>query len=288
MGWIKRNLFFTIGGVIALALLGGAAYYNFTNWRDDNNELAQVKDAYDKLKNCYSQTPTPSETNILTEKLQEQQLRSWIGQARAHFVPIAPIPNPGNGVVTTEAFAGSLRNTIHDMQVAAVDANVELPADYSFSFAAERNLVMFSPGSLNALALHLGEVKAICDVLFDAKVNGIDSIQREVVSDNDAAGPQSDYLAEKTTTVGLATVTPYAITFRCFSGDLGNVLAELASSNHGFIVTGVNVMPAGGVTVPGGVGPSPDAPPPNGQLQTVLDEQLLRVSLGIEVVELNQ
>jgi hypothetical protein len=176
------------------------------------------------------------------------------------------------------------------MQLAAVDANVDLPDDYSFSFAAERNLVTFSPGSLDALASHLGEIKAICDVMFDAKVNGIDSIQREIVSDNDAAGPQSDYLTEKTRTMDSATITPYAITFRCFSGDLGQVLSMLASSNHGFIVTGINVMPAGGVAGQGADMQQPVTPPvvAGGGLQTVLDEQLLRVSLGIEVVKLTK
>ncbi|HEV2453857.1 MAG TPA: Amuc_1100 family pilus-like protein [Verrucomicrobiae bacterium] len=289
MGWIKRNLFFTIGGVIALAFLGAAIYYNLESWNHNRKAFASLQEAYGELQNYYNQKPTPSETNILTEQLEEKQLRDWIGQARAHFAPIAPIPNPPNGVVTTEAFAGSLRKTIHDMQLAAVDANVDLPADYSFSFAAERNLVTFSPNSLNELASHLGEVKAICDVMFDAKVNGIDNIQREVVSDNDSAGPQSDYLAEKTRTVDMATITPYAITFRCFSGDLGRVLSKLASSNHGFIVTGINVMPAGGEGGSGGGNQDGNnQPPPNGELQTVLDEQLLRVSLGIEVVKLTK
>ncbi|HUA65759.1 MAG TPA: Amuc_1100 family pilus-like protein [Alphaproteobacteria bacterium] len=287
MGWIKRNLYFTIGGVIALALLGWSMYYNFTSWRHNNTSLDLVHKAYDDLKNYYNQVPTPSETNIFIENLQREQLTNWISQARAHFIPIAPIPDPADGVVTTEAFSRGLSKTIHDMQVAAVEENVDLPADYGFSFAAERNLVTFSPGSLNALASHLGEVKAICDILFAARVNGIDIIQREVVSDNDAAGPQSDYLAEKTTTLDLATITPYAITFRCFSGDLGNVLSRLASSDHGFIVTGINVTPAGGaMTAANGTGNQPT--PTSTGLVTVLDEQLLRVSLGIEVVKLNK
>lgn len=298
MGWIKRNLFFTVGGVIALALLAAAVYYNYKSWRHNRDSLEKLSEAYSQLRQDYDQTPNPSETNIVTARLQEQQLQAWIAQAHTHFVPIPPIPNPPNGVVTTEGFAGGLRTTIHKLQVEAVNENVDLPADYSFSFAAERNLVTFSPGSLNAMAAHLGEVKAICEVLFDAKVNGIDIIQREIVSDNDTAGPQSDYLAEKTRTVGdLATITPYAVTFRCFSSDLAEVLAKLAASNHGFIVTGINVMPAGGMAVTGvdgnqmpGMG-NPNANPngnPNGELQTVLDEQLLRVSLGIEVVKLTK
>ena len=285
MGWIKRNLYFTIGGVIALALLGWSMYYNFTSWHHNNTAWGSVQSAYTDLHNYYQGDPTPSEPNIAIEHSQERQLRDWIGQARAHFVPIPPIPNPTNGVVTTEAFSRGLSKTIHDLQVAAVEENVELPADYSFSFAAERNLVTFSPGSLNALASHLGEVKALCDILFSSKINGIDSIQREVVSDNDTAGPQSDYLAEKTTATDLGTKTPYAVTFRCFSGDLGTVLSKLASSDHGFIVTGINVMPASGVA---SSNTQNNPPPPSNGLVTVLDEQLLRVSLGIEVVKLNK
>ncbi|HEX3626036.1 MAG TPA: Amuc_1100 family pilus-like protein [Verrucomicrobiae bacterium] len=289
MGWIKRNLYFTIGGLIALAFLGWAIYYNFTNWRDDNNALAKVNDAYARLKDDYGQKPTPSEANINAANQQEKQLRDWIGKAREHFVPIPPIPDPTNGVVTPDSFSGTLRKTIRDLQLAAENANVDLPEDYGFSFAAERNLVTFSPGSLNALASHLGDVKAICDVMFDAKVNGIDSIQREIVSDNDTAGPQSDYLSQKTQTVDMATKTPYAITFRCFSRDLGNVLAKFASSNHGFVVTGINVLPASGFGAEGGGGNQQENQPAsqNG-MQTVLDEQLLRVSLGLEVVKLTK
>jgi hypothetical protein len=293
MGWIKRNLYFTILGVVALALLGSAIYYNVKSWSNDNSALASVKQDYDQLAQLYGQKPTPSETNIVTEKLQEQQLQDWIGQARAHFVPTPPIPNPTNGVVTMTALSESLGRTIRELQVAATDANVELPPEaggYSFSFAAERNQLTFSPGSLDAMASHLGQVKAICEVMYDAKVNGIDSIQREVISDNDAAGAQSDYLTEKTKTVDMATITPYAITFRCFSADLGNVLSKFASSNHGFIVTGINVMPAEGLTGQGG-NPQPNedgSPNQNGGLQTVLDEQLLRVTLGLEVVTLTK
>ncbi|HTV43642.1 MAG TPA: Amuc_1100 family pilus-like protein [Candidatus Sulfotelmatobacter sp.] len=294
MGWIKRNLLFTIGGVIALALLGASIFYNYKSWRHNSDSWAALQSAYNELGNDYKQVPTPAQTNIDMARLQERQLRDWIALAHAHFVPVAPIPNPPNGVVTPTALSESLRRTIHDMQVQAVAANVEVPDDYSFSFVAERNLLTFSPGSLNALASHLGEVKAICDILFDAKINGIDNIQREMISENDNAGPQSDYLTERSRTVGdLAVITPYAVTFRCFSGDLGNVLAKMASSDHCFIVTGINVRPAAGVNAAQGQNPPPPPPNPepnlpNGQLQTVLDEQLLSVTLGIEVVKLTK
>ena len=44
MAWIKRNLYFLIGGVVALALLGAAVFYLFTK-NQMNNELTEKLDA---------------------------------------------------------------------------------------------------------------------------------------------------------------------------------------------------------------------------------------------------
>lgn len=299
MAWIKRNLFFTIGSVIALLLLGAAGYYNFSSWSQNKAGMDKVQEAYNNLATDYNSQPSPGNDqvdNIKTAQEQEQQLRDWIKDAKTHFQAAPPIPNPPDGTVTTEEFAGSLRRTIQNLQQEAMNENVELPPDYGFTFAAERNLVTFTPGSLNPLASHLGEIKALCEIMFDAKINALDSIQREVVSDNDAAGPQSDYLADKTITTDQATITPYTITFRCFSSDLANVLSAMASSEHCFIVKGINVMPAGGATAgngqfaPGQVPPGypPPPAPGNGGLATVLDEKLLQVTLAIEVVKLTK
>lgn len=303
MAWIKRNLFFAIGGFIALLLLGAAGYYGFKSWRDNSAKMAELQEAYTDLQGDLNKSPSPTDENIAAAKDQEAQLRKWIGDAREHFKPVPPIPNPPDGNVTTEQFAGSLRKTIQDLQLEATNDNVGLPPGYSFSFAAERNLVTFSPGSLNPLAGHLGEVKAICDILFDAKINALDGIQREMISDNDATGPQSDYLADKSQTSDLATITPYIITFRCFSADLGHVIAKMAATDYAFVIKGINVMPAAGAQVAMSENPTAipppgfpqgnfppsmqQQPPENGGLQTVLDEQLLQVTMAIEVVKLS-
>jgi hypothetical protein len=297
MAWIKRNLFFAIGGFIALLLLGATGYYGFKSWSDNRSKMAQLQEAYNDLQTALNKSPSPTDENIAAARDQEAQLRKWIGSAREHFKPVPPIPNPPDGVVTTEQFAGSLRKTIQDLQLEATNANVILPSDYSFSFAAERNLVTFAPGSLNPLASHLGEVKAMCEILFDAKINALDGIQREEISDNDATGPQADYLADKSQASDLATITPYIITFRCFSADLGLVIAKMAATDYAFVIKGINVMPAAGMQTaigenptampPAGFNVSPGAQPPeNGGLQTVLDEQLLQVTMAVEVVKL--
>jgi hypothetical protein len=269
--------------------------------------------------------------NIAAAREQERQIRDWIRQAADYFQPIAPIPNTGNNAVSSEAFAGALRRTIDQLQHEAEAASVTLPPQYNFSFKAQRDLVRFQPGSLGSLAAQFGEVRTIAEILYAAKVNSLDGIQRVRVSDDDANGPQADYFDGHSVTNNLAVLTPYQITFRSFSPEVGEVLAGFASSPHGFIVKSINVQPAGAAAatapetaatetavpmlavtetvepmlaqpmpshLPAGLRDRPAAPPAappttlptrvpgRGGLQTVLNEQLLRVTLVVEVVKL--
>jgi hypothetical protein len=173
---------------------------------------------------------------------------------------------------------------------------VTLPPKYNFSFEAQRSRVNFSSGSLGALAAQFGEVKTIAEILFAARVNSLDGIQRVRVSDDDANGPQADYFDNHSVTNNLAVLTPYQVAIRSFSPEIAQVLAGFASSPHGFIVKSINVQMAGAAAAmspeTAGAMPPPSlaAPPPvapgRGGLQTVLNEQLLRVTLVVEVVKL--
>lgn len=310
MTWIKRNLFFFIGTALAVGLLAVAGVYGFGNWQRNETALNALNEAYKTLQTLNNEKPSPGNNNvnnIQTAREQEQQLRDWIRQAKQYFQPIPPIPNPTNSVVTSEAFAAALRRTIDQLQHEADSASVTLPPQYGFSFEAERTLVKFAPGSLGSLAEQLGEVKTISEILYAAKINSLDGLRRVRVSDDDARGPQSDYLNESTISNNLAIFTPYEVTFRCFSQDLANALSIFASSPHGFVVKDINVQtmtttaaqsasPLGGEMT--GPQSSPYAPPNQpayqppsapvrrGGLQTVLDEQILSVTMEIEIVKL--
>ena len=322
MAWIKRNLFFVIGGILALGLLGAAGFYNYKEWSRNSAAFDKLNEYYGTLRNLISnQKPSPGNDkvdNIAAAREQERRIRNWIRQAADYFQPIAPIPNTGNNAVSSEAFAAALRRTIDQLQREADAASVTLPPKYNFSFEAQRDLVKFAPGSLGSLAAQFGEVKTISEILFAARVNTLDGIQRVRVSDDDASGPQADYFDDHSVTNNLAVLTPYQITFRSFSPEIAQVLAGFASSPHGFIVKSINVQPAGAAaaTVPGiaatetavpmlaqqhlppGLLVRPAAPPAappapvptvtpgRGGLQTVLNEQLLRVTLVVEVVKL--
>src|SRR6267154_154962 len=148
MGWIKRNLFFSIGGVIALLLLGAAGYYDYKSWSHNSDAFDRLNEIYGKLKELGDEKPSPGNAkidNIKTAKEQEAVVRDWINQTTKFFKPIAPIPDSLE--VSSEAFAAALRKTIDQLQHEADTASVLLPPRYGFSFEAQRSIVKFA-GSL--------------------------------------------------------------------------------------------------------------------------------------------
>jgi hypothetical protein len=297
MGWFKRNLFFAIGGIVTLGLLGAAGFYDYVSWGHNKAAFAHLTEVYNTLSELNKQKPLPGSgtvDNIATAREQESRLRQWIGQTKEYFQPIEPIPKPANGPVSSDLFAGALHRIIAQLQREADAANVALPPQYDFSFTAHVDRLTFAPGSLEPLSAQLGEVKTLSEVFFGAGINALDGIQRYRGSPDDASGPQTDYLDEQPVTTDLAVLVPYQVTFRAFSPEIARVLEGFASSPHGFIVKTIIVQPAGAAATTmnpyaaydAGT-PQPPAPPPGkGGLQTVLKEQLLRVTLMVEVVKL--
>lgn len=317
MVWIKRNLFFVIGAVVALALLVFAGYYNYTGWKHKVAEGDNLNGKYEELKRLNNQNPHPGFAKVDNIKLareQQKEIREVLGKASEYFQVPPAIPSPTN--INSSQFTAALRETINQLSREAAGVSVQLPPDFKFSFSQQIRLLTFARGSLEPLAAQLGEVKALCDVLINAKVNSLDGIQRSRVSPDDAAGPQTDYIQLASVTNDLAVLTPYQITFRSFSHEIAQVLAGFANSPYGFIVRGINVEPAAATvleqpgTAPGGAATyTPVAPPrpvsmfaapsrpattpgytappgARGGIQTALNEKQLRITLLVQVVKL--
>ena len=314
MGWIKRNLFFVGGGALALLLLGGAGFLTYRSWARNSSASDKLNEIYQNLTSLSQQNPGPGNDktdNTRLAKEQQQAIHDWLISAGKYFKPVPAIP-PGNPVVKKD-FADALHLTIDTLKHEAENASVTLPPDYEFSFKAEQSRVQFAPGSLEPLAVQLGEVKAISEVLFSTRINALVGIQRVRVSEDDANGLASDYLDEPSVTNELAVVTPYIVTFRCFTPELARVMSAFATAPNTFIIKSINVQSAGGNS---GASIAADTtaaaantvaaanyrrgfgqyiqptvavtPPPatKGGLQTVLKEQLLQVSMKVMVVKL--
>ncbi len=305
MDWIKRNLSFVIGGVVALVLLGLAGWYFYSKLQLNNEKLDKLNEQYAKLDTLNKQNPHPGNDkvhNIQAAKDQQQQLRAFIRKSREYFQRIPPIPDSHK--VNSQEFSSSLSRVIDQLQHDAANNSVTLPPKYNFSFEAQRQGLSFASGSLEPLSVQLGEVKTICDALFQARINSLDNLRRERVSADDKDGPQTDYLDQKSVTNELAILSPYEVTFRCFSPELAAALGGFASSSSGLLVKTINVEPApalngtesGALALASGQQPGAASPPPasgvlpaaagRGGLPTVLDERLLRVTLTLDVVKM--
>ena len=323
MDWIKRNLLFVIGGVVALVLMGLAGFYLYTGMGKNAEALDKLNAEYTALKGLNAQNPHPGDekiNNIQAAAKESQNVRGFISDRMATvFKAVPAIPDSTN--VDNAMLNSALRSTVNQMRRDAAARGVQVATNYYFSFTAERDRLMFDKPGLLPLSVQLGEVKAICDVLFAARVNAIDNIRREKVSLHDTEAQQSnDYLDRTTMTNDIALVSPYEVSLRCFSSEVAAILSGFASSPNGLIVRAINVEPAvlggefgtpgsvttGGYPVPTGypVGrpimaeeglapaPRPVAVQPaatpggRGGLPTLLDEKQLKVTLLVEVVKL--
>ncbi|MFO1487039.1 MAG: Amuc_1100 family pilus-like protein [Verrucomicrobiota bacterium] len=318
MSWIKRNLVFVICAAVAVILLGLAGYYLYAQWSVNSENSAKLEESYSSLERIAKMQPNPGNDkvdNIAIAKDHRKQVRGAIERTANFFDPAPPIP-PGTNVTAAD-FSGALRKTIDELTRNAATYSVTLQPKYDFSFAAQRPLVKFAAGSLEPLAAQLGDVKAICGVLFKAKINMLYNLRRTRVSEDDLKGPQSDYLETTATTNEMAVMVPYEVVFYGFSGELASVLSGFAENRHGFIVTTLNVEPGtpssnpppdmagvpgayngeGGAVASrfyGGVPPSaiPGAAPAGlatagrGGLPILLDEKQLKVTMGVVAVKL--
>ncbi len=247
MAWIKRNLYFLVGSAVALVLIGLAGWYLYAKWQLNGENLAKLEQDYAMLKDLNDKKPHPGNgkiDNIKTAIEQTAELGGFKDKARGRFARIAPIPDLPKADLTDQSFATNFSRTISQLQRDATNASITVPADYSFSFQAQARKLSFAAGSLQTLSVQLGEVRALCDVLFQAKINAIESIRRERASPDDLTSSETgDYLPDKSQTnasVG-AVLSPYELTFRCFSQELGTAVAGFACSPYSMVVKAINV-----------------------------------------------
>lgn len=249
MDWIKRNLVFVIGAVVALVLMGFSGWYSFSGWQNSSEQTTKVTEGYAELKRLKGLNPSPGEgkiNNIELAKEQQKEAQAFLTKLGTRLQSIPALPEGTN--IASKDYKAVLQDTISDLQRDATNNSVILPPKYNFSFEKQAGLVKFADGTLQPLAIQLGEVKVICEIINQAKVNSLEGIRRERVpgSPDDLAGTPTDYLDLVSTTNELAVVTPYEVTFRCFTPELANVLAGFARSPYGLLVKAINseVAPA--------------------------------------------
>ena len=209
--------------------------------------------------------PFPHATNIAAAKAEAAKLQAAVAKAHKFFAPV-PVER-----MTPREFL-TLRNTTLDLlRNLAAQAQIKLPKEaYAFSFETQRSRSEFGPGTFPAVPEQLMEIKALCLLLYEARINQIGNIRRARVSEDDRRSSNAgDYLERMLDNV---LVTPaqaeshhYEFTFFCFSTELAAVINGLERSPHGFIPKAIMVEPEDSRMADAG-GPvmaAAETPPPN-------------------------
>ncbi|HKS38663.1 MAG TPA: Amuc_1100 family pilus-like protein [Verrucomicrobiae bacterium] len=238
MNWIKKNLFLVVGGLIALALLAVAGWFWYTRKAAVDQVTAELNEQTAEFQRLMTRDPHPNQDNIEAARKEQERLTAFLGQARQYFIPAVSFTN-----LDKETFKGLLETTIFELVRDAEKAGVNLPGKYDFTFKTQRGSVVFAPETLMPLATQVAEIKALCDVLFRARVHSLVSLRRIPVAKEDEGS--IDFLSGRkpvTNAVTGAITTPYEIVFQGFSAELAGVLDGFYRATNCFIVKNIDVQ----------------------------------------------
>lgn len=284
MNWLKKNLFLVAGGVVALGLLGFAIYFLLTQKDAVAEVTEQLSAQTTELQSLATHDPHPNQENIESARKEQKKLAEFLHNSRKFFVPVAGFTN-----MDAAAFKELLQTTISDLEHGAEKAAVHLPAKYDFTFSPQRKSMDFAPDTLVPLAMQVAEIRAICDVLFEARVHALTGLRRAPVAKEDTS--TTDCLTGKkptTNTVTGTVLTPYEIQFQGFSTELAAVLDGFYRSSNCFIVRNidvqtnlVNIAPEAIPTVPFGLTLYPTTPPAGVAPRAQLPDDSMQRRYGI-------
>jgi hypothetical protein len=245
MDWIKQNIVLVASLVVSLVLIGGAGYYFYSKIGEEGALKAELATAQATYDDYLGKSPFPSLENFELLKQQQTNLLALRARTEKQF-PVLMLDSK----IRSADFTAMLAGAVDELKAAAQAANVNLPTNNTlFAFTAQRGMLQFDTNSLPLLALQLGDVKTLCNILFDSKVYELFAVKRASLPGDSGAKmsyPQ-DYLpAARTLATNALTKAvsfPYEVAFKGVSAELAAVLEKMAKSPAGILVKAVTVVP---------------------------------------------
>lgn len=245
MQWIKSNLVLVISIVVSLALIGGSGFYFYSRISSEREAAAQLAQVQATLQEYQEKIPSATKANVEAALQVQKQLVEFKAKAEKFF----PVLNT-NKSTHVDDFGSYLLSSLYNLRREAQNSSTLLPTNFSFGFSVQRELLQFDTPKIPLLVLQLDDIKALSQVLYQAKVYEIIQVRRAMTATQDNTSqpvqPQ-DYLTKRavvTNDVVKAMISPYQIIFKCSSTELAAVMEGLAHSSNGFIVKAVRVEPA--------------------------------------------
>lgn len=225
-----------------MGLLGFAGFFLYTKIEKNREVTDELDRMTQELVRLVGRDPHPGSEqvdNISEAKKEGEKLQEFLGEVKQFFPPML-----STNQFSDRDFRRLLDRTVDELQREAETAGVELPAkEYDFTFAPQKASVTYASDVTQPLTGQLLEIKALCDILYNAKVVAIQNLKRTTVATNDTG--YTDYMTNKPVTNEYAIATPYEVTFTGHSSQLAMVMEGVAQSPVCFVIKNLAVDQAG-------------------------------------------
>ncbi len=236
MAWVKRNLIFVIIIAVGVLATGYCGYLLYAAVGANSGVSSDYASTLDQLKTLQDAKPPATKENIQAAKDDQERVQKFLADFGKSFAPF-----PVARKVDDREFVDVLQLTLRRFAAEATNAGVVLTPDFAFSFSQERQKVSFAPECIDGWMQEMEELNVILNILFTAKINYLEQIQRVPVCQDDNS---DDCLQTLSVSNQWGVLTPYKLTFRGFSTELAAVLSGFADSSNCFLVKYVNVTPS--------------------------------------------
>ena len=264
----RKHMPLLAGGLVVLLLAIVLFYLLFSakgRYADGFSKLTAIQGQLQRLTN---RSVFPSESNVQAMGKQQEIYREYLDGLRGAMKKGQWAAEP----VTRDRFRQLMEETLRQLVNDARAKAVALPANFAFGFQryAEGNLP--AEEEMNRLVDQLNSVKALCEILYEAGIGELVSVDRTVFEKDAQVAPVEEEFGRRSARnrpeaapaapsvelaadpLGLYTKEHYVLSYRAQDAANWKVLDRLAQGSPFVVVTRVEIVNA--------ARPAVTAPPP--------------------------
>jgi hypothetical protein len=247
--YLKRHIFGIVGLLLAVGFVVGGFVWNgkTTKSIEDANAVYDAALANrDKIQNAQIKVDIKN-VEVLGQVADEYE--DFTKKAGEVFVTQQIVPKTSNDFMNymTQSIVVLNRKATNNLVKVPNDLLKRSDINFSFTFAPLMEAAEISKDKIPELQIQLEDIKEICDVLFENRIQSLELLQRNRVTDEDRrAGASPNYLDTRLTyTNSISVVRPYTVKFRCLSDGVAMALSGFAKKKTFYVVRTMEVTPAG-------------------------------------------
>ena len=252
----RKHMPLLVGGLVVLLLAIVLFYLLFSAKGRYADGFARLTSIQSQLQRLTNRSVFPSESNVLSMGKQQEIYREYLDGLRGSMKKGQAAAEP----ITRDRFRQLMEETLRQLVNDARTKSVTLPVNFAFGFQryAEGNLP--AEEEMNRLVDQLGSVKVLCEILYDAGIGELVSVDRTVFEKDAQIAPVEEEFGRRsarnrpeaaaaapsvelaTDPLGLYTKEHYVLSYRAQDAANRKALDRLAQGSPFTVVTKVEIV----------------------------------------------